>query len=366
MIAMLALGIGATTAIVSVVYGVLLKPLPFPESERLVQVRGAIPARGITSNSLTEASVWDVRDRNRSFEEFGGWHGASFSLTGFDTPERLTGATVSVGILRALGVQPAAGRLFELGEDRPGSPDHAVISHGLWTRRFAADPAIVGRPITLGGLPHVVVGVLPPGTPWIDTDVFVPFRQRPEPNRSSWEYAAIGRLKPGVSIDAARADLQRVARDLEVAFPKTSAGNTFTVESSATWIAGDTLRRTLWILLGAVGLLLVIACVNVTNLLLAQASNRTRETAIRAALGARRFDIVREALTESMLLSFVGAAAGWLVALGTLQIFRSFDPGGIPRLVDVELNAWALGASLLAALVVGLVTPARLTVGWPH
>jgi predicted permease len=352
-VVMLALGIGATTAIFSVIYGVLLKPLPFPESERLVQVRASIPARALTT-SLTEASVWDLRDRSRSFEEFGGWHGASYSLTGVDTPERLTGARVSVGFLRALGMAPAVGRYFEPGDDRTGSPDHVVISHGFWTRRFNADRGIVGRPLTLGGVPHVVIGVLPPGAPWIDSDVFIPLRQRPEPNRSSWEYVAIGRLKPGVTIAAARTDLQRVARDLAAAFPKTSTGTTFTVESSDAWVASETLRRTLWILLGAVSLLLVIACVNVTNLLLAQASSRARETAVRAALGARRFDVVREALTESLLLSLTGAVAGCGVALGALEIFRSFDPGGIPRLAEVELNGWALGVALLSAMVVGL------------
>jgi predicted permease len=306
------------------------------------------------TTSLTEASVWDLRDRSRSFEEFGGWHGASYSLTGVDTPERLTGARVSVGFLRALGMAPAVGRYFEPGDDRTGSPDHVVISHGFWTRRFNADRGIVGRPLTLGGVPHVVIGVLPPGAPWIDSDVFIPLRQRPEPNRSSWEYVAIGRLKPGVTIAAARTDLQRVARDLAAAFPKTSTGTTFTVESSDAWVASETLRRTLWILLGAVSLLLVIACVNVTNLLLAQASSRARETAVRAALGARRFDVVREALTESLLLSLTGAVAGCGVALGALEIFRSFDPGGIPRLAEVELNGWALGVALLSAMVVGL------------
>jgi predicted permease len=351
---MLGLGIGATTAIFSVVYGVLLKPLPFPELDRIVQVRHAIPARSLTS-TLTEAAVWDIRERSRAFEAFGGWHGASFSLAG-EPPERVTGAQVSVGFLRALGVRAVTGRLFEPGEDDPGrSADLVILGHGLWTRRFAADPMIVGQSISLGGRPHQVIGVLPPGTPWLDTDVFVPFQRRIEANRGSWEYQAVGRLRPGVSIDGARADLERVARDLEAAYPATSTGSTFTVESAEAWVATPALRRTLWILLGAVGLLLAIACVNVTNLLLAEGANRARETAVRAALGARRGDLVRATLTESLLLSLAGAGTGLLVALGMLRAFTTFDPGGVPRLADAALNGWALGACLLAALAVALV-----------
>jgi predicted permease len=351
---MLGLGIGATTAIFSVVYGVLLTPLPFPEADRIVQVRHAIPARALTT-TLTEAAVWDIRDRSRAFEAFGGWHGASFSLAG-EPPERVTGAQVSVGFFRALGVRAVTGRLFEPGEDAPDrSADRVILGHGLWVRRFAADPTIVGQSISLGGRPHQVIGVLPPGTPWLNTDVFVPFQRRIEADRGSWEYQAIGRLRPGVSIDGARADLERVARDLEAAYPATSTGSTFTVESAESWVATPALRRTLWILLGAVGLLLAIACVNVTNLLLAEGANRARETAVRAALGARRGDLVRATLTESLVLCLAGATVGALVAAGMLRAFDAFDPGAVPRLADAALNGWALGVCLLAAFVVALV-----------
>lgn len=354
---MLALGIGATTAIFSVVYGVLLKPLPFAEPERLVQVWGALPAREITRASLTEANFWDMRDLNRSLSEFGALHYDNFTLTGSGMPERVSGARVSVGFFRSLGVRCVAGRLFEPGEDDQRAPgDRALLSYGLWTTRFGSDPSIVGRTVTLDGRAYDVVGVLPAGSPWLDdADVFVPFVRRTNANRGSWEYMGIGRLAPGVSVEGALSDLQRVSKELEARFPE-NAGLTTAMASSRTWIASDQLRRTLWMLLGAVGLLLAIACVNVTNLLLARASARARENAVRAALGATRGDLVRERLTESMLYSAIGAVGGWVVATWMLGVLKSTSPGALPRLAEVTLNAWVLLFSATAALAVGVLT----------
>jgi predicted permease len=354
---MLALGIGATTAIFSVVYGVLLKPLPFPQPDRIVQVWGAMPERGLGTMSLTEANFWDMRDMNRAFEELGALHGASFSLTGFDAPERVTGAQVSVGFFRTLGVRPIAGRLFEPGDDEPGAvAERVLLSHGFWARRFAADTTIVGRTITMDGRSYAVAGILPAGAPWLDNaDVFVPFIRRPDADRGSWEYTGIGRLKPGVTFEAGLADLQRVARELEARYPA-NKGLGATMAPSRVWIASDDLRRTLWILLGAVGLLLAIACVNVTNLLLARASARVREGAIRTALGAGRSDLVRERLTESLLLSFAGAVLGLLFAAGILRMLISVGPAGIPRLNEVALNGWVFAFAAATAMLVGVVT----------
>ena len=354
---MLALGIGATTAIFSVVYGVLLKPLPFPEPDRLVQVWGSMPSRGLSSMSLTEANFWDLRDMNQSLSDLGALHGASFTLTGFEIPERVTGATVSVGFFRSLGVRPVAGRVFEPGEDAPGAAStRAVLSHALWTRRFGRDAGIVGRSITLDGRPYEVLGVLPPGSPWLDAaEVFVPFVRRLDADRSSWEYTAIGRLKPGVSFDAALADLRRVARDLELKYPANKDLGA-TMQPSQVWIASDQLRRTLWLLLWSVGLLLAIACVNVTNLLLARASARARENAVRTALGATRADLVRERLTESLVYSLAGTVLGWVVATWMLGVLQSVNPGGIPRLAEVTLNGWVIAFAAAAALAVGVLT----------
>jgi putative ABC transport system permease protein len=200
-IGMLALGLGASAAIFSVVYGVLLKPLPFPEADRLVEVWGSVPARAIDATSLAEANTWDLRDLNQTFSEMGALHGASFTLTGGDVPERLSGARVGVGFLRALGVQPIAGRLFEPGEDDPGATrERVIISERLWNRRFGGDRHIVGMPIMLDGSGYEVMGVLPRGPLWLaNTDVFVPLIRRTNADRGSWEYAMVGRIKPGIT-----------------------------------------------------------------------------------------------------------------------------------------------------------------------
>jgi len=369
-ILMIGLGVGATTALFSVVDGVLLKPLPFPESDRIVQVWGSVASRNLTRISLSEANVWDFHDMNRSLDEFGAWHGASFTLSDAGAPpERVTGAAVSVGFFRALGVRPAAGRLFEPGEDDSGAlANRVLISHALWTRRFGADSSLVGRVISLDAEPRQVVGVLPPGTPWLSSaDVFVPFVRRANANRGSWEFAAVGRLKPGVTIEAATADLDRVAKELASSYPGPNQGLGVTVRSAAEWVASDALRRTLWMLLGATGLLMLIACVNVTNLLLAHASTRVRDTAVRLALGATRGDLLRARFVEAVVFSGAGALAGWGVATAMLAAFKAMDPGGIPRLVDVELDwrtaAFATTAAALVALATGLLPALRSSIG---
>ncbi len=354
---MLALGIGATTAMVSVVQGVLLRPLPFPDADRLVEVWGTLPSRNIDQTSFTEANFWDMRDLNGTFEEFGAWHGASFSLTGTGTPERLDGAQVSVGFLRALGVRPVAGQLFQPGQDEPGAdPRRVLLAHRFWSSHFGSDTSIVGRSLTLDGFPYTVVGILPAASNWLnDVDVFVPFMRRANANRGSWEYLVVGKIKPGISLESANADLVRVAKRLEDQY-KENTGLGVTTVPAATWIASDDLRRTLWILLGAVGLLLVIACVNVTNLLLARASTRVRESAIRSALGATRNDLLRERFAESVMLSGAGAALGWLVAAGMLQVLKFVGPSGIRRLEDVRLDLEVLGVTVLVTVAVGIVT----------
>jgi predicted permease len=355
---MLALGLGSTTAIFSVINGVLLKPLPFPEQNRLVQIWESVPARAIRRTSLTEAYVWDLRDLNRTLEEFGGFHSASYTLTGDSAPQQVTGALVSAGFFRALAAPPVVGRIFATGDDEPGSAGNlALLSHALWTSRFGADRAVVGRAITLDGRSYQVIGVLPPGTPWLDAaEVFVPFVRRTNPDRTSWEYSSIGRLKPGVTLEAAAADLDRVARELEARYPDTDKGIRVALAPSSYWMATNDLRQTLWMLLGAVSLLLVIACVNVTNLLLAHASARTRETAVRAALGAGRRDLIRERLTESLMLSLGGALAGWPLAVGMLRGFRTLNPGASPRLAEAQIDGWMLLLTFAVAGVIGLLT----------
>ena len=354
---MLALGIGASTAMFSVIYGVLLAPLPFPSADRLVQIWGSRPDRGWDQVTLTEANFWDLRDLSRTFEEFGAWHTASATLTDGGSPEQVSAALVSSGFFRSLGVAPVAGRLFESPDDALGSPRVALLSHELWVRRYGSDAAIVGKPIQLGSGPRTVVGVLPAGTPWLDSaELFVPFQRRTDADRESFEYIAIGRLKPGVTLDTALADLQAASKELEQRYPQANTGLGVTLVPAERWLVSDTLRRTLWILLGAVGLLLVIACVNVTNLLLARSSARVRESAVRTALGASRGALVREWLSESLVLSLVAAGVGLLFAQGLLQAMRSFNPGEIPRLDTVALNGWVFAFESLLAVIVGLAT----------
>jgi len=356
-VGMLALGIGASTALFSVVHGVLFEPLPFAEPDCVVQVVGTMPARQMYEISLSAANFWDLHDRNRTFAQFGAWHGASFSLTGFDAAERLRGAMVSVGFFSSLGINPVAGRLFEPGEDDPGAPDdHVLISHGLWTRHFARAPSTVGRTITLDGRPFLMIGVLPPGTPWLDNaDVFVPFVRQRDANRSSWEYAVVGRLKPGVAAGAALDDLGRIARELEAAYPE-NKGLGVRLIPSRTWMASDDLRRVLWVLFGSVALLLAIASVNATNLLLVRSAERAHEIAIRTALGASRADLMRERLVESTLYSLAAMACGLLIAVGMLTLLKAVDPGDIPRLNEVAVNRLAFAFATATAIAVGIAT----------
>jgi putative ABC transport system permease protein len=368
-VVMLALGIGATTAIFSVVHGVLLKPLPFADFDRIVQVWGTSPARGWTRNSFSAANFWDLRDRQQTFEEIGALTYTSFSMTGTSAPERVSAARVTSGFFRSLGIRPVSGRLFEPGEDQPGRGGPiALLSNRFWTRRFSQDPSVVGQTVTLDGEPYTVVGILPGGGSWLEAgDVFVPLLQRPNANRGSFEWAVIGRLKPGVTPEAATADLGVIMKDLEAKYPKENGSLGVALASSREWIANDQLRRTLWILLGAVGLLLLIACLNVTNLLLVRASARSRDSALRIALGANRADVVRERLTETLIYSVAGAILGWFVASGMLRGLQALAPGGIPRLADVTLNGWVLafaaGCSLLVGLLTGIVPAMRVPLG---
>jgi len=354
----LALGIGANVSIFSIVNAVLLRPLPFENPEHLVEIWESRLDRGWTNSAFSHANFWDVQDQNKTFASVGALRSGSINLTGMDYPERLSLGSVSASFFRTLGVTPAAGRTFADGEDGAGADGlQAVLSYGLWIRRFAGDPAVVGRSIALDGRSYTVIGVLPRGEPWLDAaDIFVPLRRVANPDRGSWELAVIGRLAPGVSIEAARTELTSIARGIGEQYPEVARGMGITMAPSSAWVASDGLRRALWILMGAVGFLLLIACVNLANLSLARATGRVRERALRAALGASKGRLVRQAFTESMLLSAAGAAAGVLLAVGVLKVLRAIDPGGIPRLSEVNLSPAVMGFTALAMLVTGLLT----------
>ena len=353
----LALGIGANAAIFSVVRTVLLRPLPFPEPDRLVQVWEARRDRGWTQSSFTHANFWDVTELNRSFSSMGAITWGSISMAGKDSPELLGVAHVTTGFLRALGVSPVAGRVFADGEDHIGAdPRIVILSHRLWTTQFGADRSVVGQTIALGGRAYRVVGILPSGTPWLDAgDLFMPLIRGPNEDRDSFELTVIGRLAPGMTIDAARADLERISKQLAEQYSQ-DRGMGVTIEPSDGWVASDSLRRALWILMAAVGFLLLIACVNLANMLLARSTGRVRERAMRAALGATRGRVVQTAITESLVLGALGAAVGLGLAFGIVRMLRTLDPGDIPRLADVAIDGPVLAVTLGAALLTSIVT----------
>jgi putative ABC transport system permease protein len=362
----LTLGISANAVIFSVIRTVLLKPLPFPEPDRIVQMWETRLDRGWTQSSFTYANFWDVRDMNRTFEAVGALGYTSINLTGFDYPEQLGAARVSAGFFRALGASAIIGRTFEAGDDEPGANGRIVVlGHDFWQNRLNADRGVIGSTLTLNGNSYTVIGVLPDGEPWLDAgEVFIPLRHEVDADRGSFELQVVGRLRAGVSIDAARADLDDIAKKLAAAWPETDSGMGVALQSSSVWGADAGLRRALWILMGGVGLLLVIACVNLANLLLARATGRSRERALRATLGASRRRIAMHALVESLVLGLTSAALAAGLSVFAVRVLRVFQPGGIPRMGEVTIDGVVLAFTVLVGLgtsvLTGLVPALRL------
>jgi predicted permease len=354
----LALGIGANTAIFSVVRTVLLRPLPFPEMDRIVELRETRLDRGWDAASFTHANFWGLQELNRTFEVVGGYQSATLNLTGREYPERLRGGRVSADFLRVLGLTPVVGRFFAPAEDDPGGETRiAILTHRLWVRRFGSDPSVVGRSLLLNGESHTVIGVAPPGEPLLsEVDVFVPLERRPETNPGSFELWVIGRLQPGVTPAGAQADLDRVARSLEERHPVVDRGMGIAIRTTESWVAEEPTRRALLILMGGVGLLLMIACVNLANLLLARSAGRAREWAMRVALGANRRRVAGLVLTESLLLGVAGALLGLALASVTVRLIRTIDAVDVPRLGEAAIDGWVLAFTVTVALLTGIVT----------
>ncbi|HLH20245.1 MAG TPA: ABC transporter permease [Bryobacteraceae bacterium] len=362
-VGILALAMGASTAVFSIFQSALLKPLPFRDSDRVVELAETRLARGMDQVAFSQANFWDVRAQNRSFEEVAAFHYDEANLTGDGPAERVTAAGVTAGFFRTLGVSPVLGRDFSYDEEHgppnlPGWNGASVVILGnkFWKTRYAADPNILGKTLRLSDRNYTVVGVLPPGEPWIDRQVYLPFGYRPNPDRSSWEYFVIGRLKRGTTLEAARADLQQIARVLARDYPKDDTGIGFRVDPSSAWIAGNTTRRALCVLLGAVVFFLLIACLNIANLLLSRGMARQREIAVRTALGAGRAQLVRLVMMESFLLSGCGAVLGILLAYAVVHTVRTLEVLHIPRLADASLNPWVLSFAALVAVLTGLLS----------
>ena len=357
----LALGIGANTAIFSAVSAVLLRPLPYPDAGRLVAIWGS---RGPDRQLLTAyTDVMDFRAQRTGFEEIGVIRGQSVNLTGREAPERLGAEYVTAEVFGVLGARAALGRTFTADEAAPGrGREVAVLSDGAWRNRFGADPQILGRAVMLNARPHVVIGVLPPGyaSPFGAVDVWMPISSIPSRTtfdrgvRNVW---AIGRLRTGVTLEQAGSDLAAIAARLSRDYPVSNAGFGVTVIPLRAQVTGR-VSTALLTLLAAVGLVLLIACANVANLQLARAAGRRHEMSVRASLGAGRARLMRQLLTESLLLSAAGGAGGVLLAMWAVGALVRALPGGLPAFgpvaIDRPVLLFSAGIVVVAALLFGL------------
>lgn len=358
----LALGIGANSAIFSVVYAVLIRPLPYPEADRLVAVWGTAGSRGQQSIAYPDYFEW--REQNRTLDDIGVYRAQSVNLTGVETPQRLIGTFASASFLRVLDATAERGRLFSDRETEIATKEPvAVVSHEAWQTHFGADPALVGKSISLNGTVFVVIGITPPGftVPVFGIpDVYLPMPYYPNAgglDRGSRSIWAIGRLKPGVARAAAQTDLAAIAHRQAELYPETNAGAGAEVQSLKEFVVGPT-RAALYIVFAAVGVVLLIACANVANLQLARGTTRQRELSVRAALGAGRGRIVRQLLTESIALSLIGGAAGLALALGGTKWLATAGANILPPGFDIRMNPavvlFALGLSLASGILFGI------------
>jgi putative ABC transport system permease protein len=358
----LALGIGANTAIFSVVNATLLRPLPFPHPERIVAIQNQYKSIGLDSAAASVADYVDYRKQRHLFSEVAAVNTDDFNLTGVDRPERLQCGEATSGLFTVLGVQPVLGRVFTYEEDQPGRNQVVLLTEGLWKRRFGGDPNVLGRTIHLNDKPYTVVGIVPsilqwfaPLDAWIPTG-FTPAQMSPALRTNQFLFI-LARLQPGMSLERARAGMAAFAGVLAKNFPDqypASSGWAIRVDSLNELLVGD-IRGALLVLLAAVGFVLLIACANVANLLLARAAGRMRELSIRAALGAAKWRIARQLLTESVMLSLLGGAAGVLLGSWGVGFLVKNGPQELPRLDEVAIDGRVLAFTAAIALLTGLL-----------
>jgi putative ABC transport system permease protein len=356
----LALGIGANSAIFTVVSAVLLRPLPYPAPDRLMMLWTHNPRQGYNKDVSAFPNFDDWSRQSASFERMSAYFGANFTLTQAGDPAQIGGAIVTPGFFETLGVAPALGRTFGAREGAAGGDRVAILSHRIWQRRFGADPAIVGRTVMLNSISHEVLGVMPASfahpetaavwTPLAPSERLGPFLQ----SRTAYWLQVVGRLKPGIDRRAAQSEMDTIASALERQYPDANTGIGVRLVPMHEEIVGD-VRQPLLILFGTAVLVLLIACANVANLLLARAAARQRELAIRTALGAGRRRLIAQLLTESLVLAAAGGAAGLLLAAWGIQALPSLAPSTLPRLTGVRIDTAVILYTLLASLVTGLV-----------
>jgi len=369
-VATLALGIGANTAIFSVIRGVLLKPLPFEDADRLVGVWHTAPGLGITRLNQAPSFYETYRDANHTFEDTGIWDTTAVAVTGTGEPERVAALEVTDGILPILRVQPALGRRFTAEDDSPKAPERVMLAHGYWQRKFAGDPSAIGRQITLDGKPYEIIGVLPASFHFMNLNpqLLLPMRLNvAELFVGNFSFRGIARLKPGVTLEQANADVNRMLPMVMQRFPLPPgftkpmfeaariSANLRPLEQDVTGDVG----RVLWIVFGTVGIVLLIACANVANLFLVRAEGRQQELAIHAALGAGARRIAWELLSESLFLALVGGALGLALAAFGVRALVAVAPEGLPRVDEIGIDgivvAFTIGVSLVAGLLFGAI-----------
>jgi putative ABC transport system permease protein len=353
----LALGTGATTAIFSVVNAVILQPLPFPQPERLVRIWETNPKLNIPFFSTSVPNFVSWQEQAKSFEALGVYGGANLNLTGAGEPERLAAGTLTASMFQVIGVRPVLGRGFTPEEQIPGRARVAILAEALWRRRFAADPHIIGRQIELNGISAQVVGVVPASFRFPpNAEIWAPMPiDLARESRGDHRITPVGRLKPGVTLAQADAELKSIAAGLENAFPDSNKGWTTRTAKFYDWLVPEQTRTALVILLGAVCLVLLIACANVANLLLARAAGRTREIAMRVTLGAGRGRLARQLLTESTVLALTGGIAGSLLAFWAVSGLKQILPASVPRRTDIAVDGTVLAFALIISLATGLL-----------
>jgi predicted permease len=364
----LGVGIGANTAIFSVVNGVLLKPLPFDEPDQLIGVWHQAPGLGFDQVNQSPALHFTYVDEGRHFDQVGMWDNVQLNVTGLEQPQRVEGMAVTWETLSLLRVRPSSGRVFSEEDDQPGSPLTVLVSHDYWQDELGADPNVLGRTLTVTGEPHEIIGVMPRGFGFLryQPDLYIPFQfDRSEVFLGNFSYQALARLKEGSTLEQASADIERMIPLVVEKFPGgglsldqiQAAGFGPNLHSLKEDAVGD-IGTVLWILLGAVGIILLIACANVANLFLVRAEAREREVAVRRALGADRTQIASQFLTESVLLGTLGGAVGVALAWGGLQALVSLAPDTLPRVSEITLDgrvmAFTGGISILAGMFFGL------------
>lgn len=368
-------GVGANVAVFSVVEGVLLKPLPYPHPESLVGVWHSAPGLNIDNLNMAPSNYFIYREQGRSFEDVGMYQGDSVSVTGRGNPEQVPALDVTEGVLPILGVTPMLGRWFNRADAQPGSPETAMLSYSYWQSRYGSDRSVIGQSIKVDGKPRQIIGVMPKEfrfLDWEQPDLFLPYHfDRNKTTLGQFSYTGIARLRPGVSIEAADAD---IARLLPVVFSSFPAPPGFSMDlfhqsriapkirPLTQDVVGD-IGKLLWVLMGSIGVVLLIACANVANLLLVRAEGRHQELAVRAALGASPWRLAKQFMLESAMIGVLGGVAGLMLAWGALRLLVQLAPAGLPRVQEIAIDwkvlVFTLAVSQLCALLFGSIPALR-------